>query len=87
MKSMVCARSPRHKWAMSETVRFCVMDIPGKACGPCSMCCQVLEIVELKKTAGILCKDCVAGGGCGIYAVRAPTSAAITNAFGRPTAA
>ena len=31
------------------------------------MCCQVLEIEELKKPAGLLCKDCSAAGGCNIY--------------------
>ena len=47
-----------------------MMDIPGKTCGPCSLCCQVLEIEELQKSAGLLCKECVKGGGCGIYASR-----------------
>ena len=46
------------------------MDIPGKACGECSLCCQVLEIEELKKSAGTLCKDCLVGGGCGVYETR-----------------
>jgi len=43
---------------------------PGKACGACTMCCSALEIVELKKLAGPLCKNCVAGSGCKIYADR-----------------
>jgi hypothetical protein len=50
--------------------RFGVMDIPGKACGACSMCCQVLEIVELQKPAGLTCKECVNGGGCQVYTTR-----------------
>lgn len=45
-------------------------DIPGKACGPCTFCCKVLEIVELKKPPGPLCEHCSAGQGCGIYATR-----------------
>ena len=43
---------------------------PGKSCGPCTMCCSALEIVELKKAAGPLCGHCVAGSGCKIYAKR-----------------
>jgi uncharacterized protein len=46
------------------------MDIPGKACGACNMCCQILEIEELKKPAGLLCKDCDLGSGCRIYDLR-----------------
>ena len=46
------------------------MDIPGKACGPCTMCCKVLEIDELEKPAGPFCPSCVAGGGCTAYAIR-----------------
>ena len=44
--------------------------IPGKSCGSCNMCCQILDIVELKKDAGILCENCVGGSGCQIYQSR-----------------
>ena len=44
--------------------------IPGKACGPCVMCCTALEIVELKKPAGPACPNCMVSGGCAIYARR-----------------
>lgn len=44
--------------------------IPGKACGPCSFCCKVLEIAELDKKAGTWCEHCADAGGCGIYAAR-----------------
>ena len=43
---------------------------PGKACGPCTMCCSALEIAELKKPAGPLCVNCRLAGGCAIYADR-----------------
>ncbi len=43
---------------------------PGKACGPCTMCCSALEIAELKKPAGPLCVNCRLGGGCAIYSDR-----------------
>jgi len=38
----------------------------GKSCGPCMMCCIVLEIEELKKPAGPACANCV-NPGCRIY--------------------
>jgi uncharacterized protein len=49
-----------------------MLAIPGKACGECSLCCKVLEIAELAKSAGKLCEHCLnAGSGrCGIYANR-----------------
>jgi len=34
------------------------------------MCCQILDIDELNKKAGVLCANCVAGAGCKIYASR-----------------
>lgn len=46
------------------------MDIPGKACGACNMCCKVLDIEELNKPAGPLCPNCIAGSGCAIYSSR-----------------
>jgi uncharacterized protein len=45
-------------------------EIPGKSCGPCFFCCKVLEIEEMKKTAGKLCPHCVLSGGCGVYETR-----------------
>jgi len=36
-----------------------------KTCGPCTLCCQVLEIPELAKPAGRLCRH--ASVGCAIY--------------------
>jgi hypothetical protein len=44
--------------------------IPGKACGLCTMCCSALEIVEFNKPPGFACVNCVASGGCAIYASR-----------------
>jgi len=46
------------------------MPIPGKACGECSFCCKVLEIVELKKAAGPWCPHCHQTAGCAVYATR-----------------
>lgn len=49
-----------------------MLDIPGKSCGPCSLCCKVLEITEFAKPAGQLCENCQNGGsgGCTIYETR-----------------
>lgn len=44
--------------------------IPGKDCGSCMMCCQILDIPELNKPPGPDCPNCMAGGGCRIYASR-----------------
>ena len=44
--------------------------IPGKACGSCTLCCSALEIVEFQKPPGVACVNCVASGGCAIYAAR-----------------
>lgn len=41
--------------------------IPGKSCGPCTMCCKILWIEELKKEPGPLCQHCKIGKGCKIY--------------------
>ena len=49
------------------------MDIPGKACGPCSLCCKILEIDDFKKPPGPWCDHCQPGIGCGAYAVRPAT--------------
>jgi uncharacterized protein len=43
---------------------------PGKACGPCTMCCSALAIAELKKPAGPVCANCRLGDGCAIYSDR-----------------
>jgi uncharacterized protein len=47
-----------------------MLSIPGKSCGSCTLCCSALEIVELKKPAGPKCGNCLASGGCAIYAER-----------------
>jgi hypothetical protein len=44
--------------------------IPGKSCGPCTMCCKVLVIDHFKKDAGVLCEHCTLKGGCKVYETR-----------------
>ncbi len=46
--------------------------LPGRSCGACTLCCQILVIDELKKDAGVLCNHCRLGGGCQIYRDRPP---------------
>lgn len=45
---------------MSQTL------VPGRSCGSCTVCCQVLEIKALAKPAGVLCEHNT-GASCGIY--------------------
>ena len=38
-----------------------------RACGSCSVCCEVLEIPTLEKPKKTLCSNVCEGGGCSIY--------------------
>jgi hypothetical protein len=40
--------------------------VPGRACGSCMLCCQVMGVDELRKPAGVMCSYAVAGKGCTI---------------------
>jgi len=42
----------------------------SNSCGDCTVCCHSLWIKELDKPAGIYCKHCLPGKGCGIYETR-----------------
>ena len=41
-----------------------------KKCGPCNLCCKVMDIPDLAKPAGVLCQHVRTGEGCGIYGSR-----------------
>ena len=41
-----------------------------KSCGECSLCCKLLGVAAIAKTAGAWCGHFRRGGGCGIYADR-----------------
>ncbi|RXT56536.1 hypothetical protein B6S44_05580 [Bosea sp. Tri-44] len=45
--------------------------VPGRDCGDCVACCEVLRIVdpEVGKPAGVMCRHNT-GKGCGIHAIR-----------------
>jgi hypothetical protein len=48
------------------------MNVPGRECGSCMMCCKVTSISEpeLQKPCGIWCQHAIKGRGCGIYDAR-----------------
>lgn len=39
----------------------------SRQCGPCTMCCKVMGVVELKKAPAKWCEHCAVGKGCKIY--------------------
>jgi len=45
-----------------------VRTVPGRACGPCSLCCKVLDIEPLGKPQGQWCPHCLKPSGCSIHA-------------------
>jgi hypothetical protein len=44
----------------------------GRSCEGCTLCCKLLEVVELGKPAATWCQHCNTGVGCRIYADRPP---------------
>lgn len=40
---------------------------PTRQCGPCQLCCKLLPVVELQKTANTRCSHQRHGKGCAIY--------------------
>ncbi len=46
------------------------MSDAARTCGPCSLCCTVLRVDELKKLGGVDCVHQRAEGGCGIHPTR-----------------
>ena len=51
------------------------MEVFGRTCSGCTLCCSLLGIVELKKPVFTICKNCIIGKGCKIYEVRPQTCA------------
>lgn len=41
---------------------------PGRACGPCTLCCKVYALPAFDKPPGVWCRECAPGKGCGIHA-------------------
>jgi hypothetical protein len=42
--------------------------VPGRSCGPCSLCCKVARVGMLEKPAGTWCPHCAPGrGACTIH--------------------
>lgn len=42
----------------------------ARGCGPCSLCCKVMEVKELAKPKGRWCEHVAPGQGCAIHADR-----------------
>jgi hypothetical protein len=40
--------------------------VPGRTCGSCMLCCTVMRVDELNKSAGVTCSYAAAGSGCTI---------------------
>ena len=43
---------------------------PGRACGPCTLCCKVYDVPTVESVAGRWCRHTQAGRGCAIHATR-----------------
>ena len=43
---------------------------PGRACGPCTLCCKVYDVPAVASVAGQWCRHTRAGRGCAIHATR-----------------
>ena len=46
------------------------MSARGRECGDCTLCCKVMAIEQLAKSADLWCSHCKPGHGCLIYADR-----------------
>lgn len=55
--------------------------IPDRACGPCTLCCELPDIDELDKPANELCGHCTRDVGCRAYQTRPATCRAFLCAW------
>jgi hypothetical protein len=44
--------------------------VPGRACGPCTLCCKLLFVEAIHKPVNKWCQHCAIGRGCGVYETR-----------------
>jgi hypothetical protein len=49
---------------------FVSQPAPGRACGPCTLCCKVFDVPAVESVAGQWCRHAQLGRGCGIHATR-----------------
>ena len=48
-----------------------MVELTGRQCGQCSLCCKVLRVIELEKPENVWCDHCLPGhGGCSIHPTR-----------------
>lgn len=45
-------------------------NVLGRKCGPCTMCCKIMEIPEVETEKNSWCRHCQIGKGCSIYKLR-----------------
>lgn len=60
-------------WAANATVHSRTpfrTQVPGRACGSCTLCCKTVAVAELAKPAGTWCPNCQRSKGCAIYESR-----------------
>jgi hypothetical protein len=54
--------------SVSEVPSAVPQRVPGKSCGSCSLCCKLFDVPPIdNKPAGVWCKNCKPGKGCGIW--------------------
>lgn len=55
---------------MLDPAEFVSEPAPGRDCGTCTLCCKVYDVPALEKAAGVWCRHCRPGRGCGIHETR-----------------
>jgi hypothetical protein len=55
---------------MLDPAAYASEPAPGRACGSCTLCCKVYDVPALEKPAGVWCRHCRPGRGCGIHETR-----------------
>ena len=55
---------------MTDPALFATTPAPGRACGPCTLCCKVYDVPAVESVAGQWCRHTKAGRGCAIHATR-----------------
>lgn len=60
---------------------FALDALPDRACGTCTLCCELPDIDELDKPANMLCRHCTRDVGCRAYGTRPATCRAFLCAW------
>ena len=57
---------------MLEQTTLAPGPVEGRACGSCTLCCKVYDVAAVDSPAGVWCRHCKPGRGCGIWETRPP---------------